>query len=265
MGLRASGRLPLLALFANLQGQAGGLSDDPMGSVEARIAANYARITGRIEQACRRAGRPTGDVRLVAVTKSAEIGWIEALLALGVRDLGESRPQQLCERVLLIDKPVDWHLIGHLQRNKVRKVLGVAGWIHSVDTLPLLQRIDEIAGELGVRPRLLLEVNVSGEAAKHGFEPEELAATSPALSAVSHVEIAGLMTMAPWTESSEAARPVFAGLRALRDRLREIRSSFALPELSMGMSGDYEVAIEEGATLVRVGSSLFEGLESGGR
>src|SRR5580698_2450592 len=109
MGLRASGRLPLLALFANLQGQAGGLSDDPMGSVEARIAANYARITGRIEQACRRAGRPTGDVRLVAVTKSAEIGWIEALLALGVRDLGESRPQQLCERVPLIDKPVAWH------------------------------------------------------------------------------------------------------------------------------------------------------------
>jgi PLP dependent protein len=251
-------------LFANLHRQAGGLSDDPMGSVEARIAANYARITGRIEEACRRAGRPAGDVRLIAVTKSAEIGWIEALLPLGVRDLGESRPQQLCERALLVDKPVAWHLIGHLQRNKVRKVLAVAGWIHSVDTLLLLQRIDEIAGELGVRPRLLLEVNVSGETAKHGFEPEELAATWPALITVSHVEIAGLMTMAPWTESPEAARPVFAGLRGLRDRLRGSRPSIALPELSMGMSGDFEVAIEEGATLVRVGTSLFEGLESDG-
>ncbi len=235
-----------------------------MGSVEARIAANYARITGRIEEACRRAGRPAEDVRLVAVTKSAEIGWIEALLALGVRDLGESRPQQLCERALLVDKPVAWHLIGHLQRNKVRKVLAVSAWIHSVDTLPLLQRIDEIAGELGVRPRLLLEVNVSGETAKQGFEPEELAAAWPVLSAVSHVEIAGLMTMAPWTESPEAARPVFAGLRTLRDRLRGIRPSIALPELSMGMSGDFDVAVEEGATLVRVGTSLFEGLESDG-
>ncbi len=235
-----------------------------MGSVEARIAANYARTTGRIEEACRRAGRPAEDVRLVAVTKSAEIGWIEALLALGVRDLGESRPQQLCERALLVDKPVAWHLIGHLQRNKVRKVLPVAGWIHSVDALSLLQRIDEIAGELGVRPRLLLEVNVSGETAKHGFEPEELAAAWPALSAVSHVEIAGLMTMAPWSESPEAARPVFAGLRLLRDRLRGSRPSIALPELSMGMSGDFEVAVEEGATLVRVGTSLFEGLESHG-
>jgi PLP dependent protein len=235
-----------------------------MGSVEARIAANYAHVTGRIEEACRRAGRPFADVRLVAVTKSAEIGWIEALLALGVRDLGESRPQQLCERALLIDNPVEWHLIGHLQRNKVRKVLPVARWIHSVDTLPLLRRIDEIAGELGVRPRLLLEVNVSGESAKHGFEPQELAASWPAVCDVSYVEIAGLMTMAPWTESPEAARPVFAGLRVLRDRLIATQPGIALPELSMGMSGDFEVAVEEGATLVRVGTRLFEGLGGNG-
>ncbi len=231
-----------------------------MGSVESLIAANYARLSGRIEEACRRAGRPASDVRLVAVTKSAEIGWIEALLAMGVRDLAESRPQQLCERALLLDKSARWHLVGHLQRNKVRKVLPAASWIHSVDTLPLLRRLDAAAGELRLRPRLLLEVNVSDESAKNGFRPKELVAAWPAVTAVSNVDIAGLMTMAPWAESPEAARPVFAGLRALRDQLAASPSTAVLPELSMGMSGDFEVAVEEGATLVRIGTSLFEGL-----
>ena len=143
-----------------------------MGSVESLIAANYARVSGRIEEACRRAGRPASDVRLVAVTKSAEIGWIEALLAMGVRDLAESRPQQLCERALLLDKSARWHLVGHLQRNKVRKVLPAASWIHSVDTLPLLRRLDAAAGELRLRPRLLLEVNVSDESGQERFSAE---------------------------------------------------------------------------------------------
>jgi PLP dependent protein len=231
-----------------------------MRSVESLIAANYARVCGRIEQACRRAGRSPSDVRLVAVTKSAEVGWIEALVALGVRDLGESRPQQLGQRAMLFDKSVRWHLVGHLQRNKVRKVLPLVSWIHSVDTLPLLQRLDEVAGELGLKPRLLLEVNVSGETAKNGFRPNELVTGWPAITAVSHVEIAGLMTMAPWAESGEAARPIFASLHALRDDLAAKSPATALPELSMGMSGDFEVAVEEGATLVRIGTSLFEGL-----
>ncbi|HUE13202.1 MAG TPA: YggS family pyridoxal phosphate-dependent enzyme [Planctomycetaceae bacterium] len=232
-----------------------------MRSVESLIAANYAQVSGQIAEACRRAGRLASGVRLVAVTKSAEIAWIEALLAIGIRDLAESRPQQLGERALLLDKSVCWHLVGHLQRNKVRKVLPAASWIHSVDTLPLLRRIDDVAGELGLRPRLLLEVNVSGETGKNGFRPNELVAAWPAVAAVSNVDIAGLMTMAPWTESPEAARPVFSGLRALRDQLTASSSTVELPELSMGMSGDFEVAIEEGATLVRIGTSLFEGLE----
>jgi PLP dependent protein len=231
-----------------------------MRSVESLIAANYAHVSGQIAGACRRAGRLASDVRLIAVTKSAEIGWIESLLGIGVHDLAESRPQQLCERALLLEKSVCWHLVGHLQRNKVRKVLPAASWIHSVDTLPLLRRLDDVAGELGLRPRLLLEVNVSGETGKSGFQPNELVAAWSAVTAVSNVDIAGLMTMAPWAESPEAARPVFSGLRALRDQLTASPSTVALPELSMGMSGDFEVAIEEGATLVRIGTSLFEGL-----
>jgi pyridoxal phosphate enzyme (YggS family) len=234
-----------------------------MDSVTSRIAANHARVVERIEAACRRAGRAASEVRLVAVTKSAEVAWIEALVALGVRDLAESRPQKLCERAALVDPSVRWHLIGQLQRNKVRKVLPVAAWIHSVDSLPLLSRIDEISGELGVRPRLLLEVNVSGEAAKSGFQPSELTDTWPLIAAVENVEVGGLMTMAPLSDSPEAARPIFAGLRALRDQLKTLVPSVDLPELSMGMSGDFEMAVEEGATMVRVGSSLFEGLEGG--
>jgi PLP dependent protein len=233
-----------------------------MGSVESLIRANCQRVSDQIEEACRRAGRPASSVRLIAVTKSAEIEWIEALLAVGPRDLAESRPQKLCERAALLDLSIHWHLVGHLQRNKIRKVLPVARWIHSVDTLALLERIDAIAGELNLRPRLLLEVNVSGESVKNGFRPGELLEAWPAVTAVSHVEIAGLMTMAPLADSAEAARPVFAGLRALRDLLAARSSSVPLPELSMGMSGDFEVAVEEGATLVRVGTSLFEGLES---
>jgi uncharacterized pyridoxal phosphate-containing UPF0001 family protein len=139
-------------------------------------------------------------------------------------------------------------------------MLSLASWIHSVDTLPLLQRLDAVAGELHLRPRLLLEVNVSGETAKNGFRPNELLAAWPAIAAVSNAEIAGLMTMAPFAQSGEAARPIFAGLRALREDLAASSPSTALPELSMGMSGDFEVAVEEGATLVRIGTSLFEGL-----
>jgi|SRR5579863_2964502 len=231
-----------------------------MATVETLVAANYARVREQIVEACRRSGRSCSDVRLVAVTKSAEIEWILALVSAGARDLGESRPQQLVERASVFREPLIWHLIGHLQRNKIRKILPIARWIHSVDTLALLKRIDEIAGELRVRPRLLLEVNVSGEATKHGFRPAELAENWPVVSAVSNVDIVGLMTMAPLADSAEAARPVFAGLRGLRDQLVARMPSNPLLELSMGMSGDFEVAIEEGATLVRIGTSLFEGL-----
>ena len=224
--------------------------------------------------ACERSGRDLSGVRLVAVTKYAEWDWIRALVALGQVDLAENRPQQFVERATRLESEVGsaaegaagcerpqvrWHLIGHLQRNKVRPVLPLVSLIHSVDSLRLLERIGVLAGELGLRPRVLLEVNVSGEPSKDGFTPAELEAAWPALMASQQVELEGLMTMAPESDDPEAARPVFRELRRLRDRLRDV-SGRELPELSMGMSGDFEPAIEEGATLIRIGSRLFEGL-----
>jgi pyridoxal phosphate enzyme (YggS family) len=234
-----------------------------MSSTELQIAANYRDVHQRIEAACARAGRSASSVKLVAVTKYADIEWVRDLLAVGVIDLGESRPQQLVERAPQISEPVRWHLIGHLQRNKARRVLPLATLIHSVDTLQLLAKIDALADESNLQPRLLLEVNLSGEAAKHGFTADDLSAVWETILEYRHVQLEGLMTMAPLTENPEQTRPVFRRLRELRDQIagREA-TSVTLPELSMGMSRDFEIAIEEGATLVRIGSSLFQGLST---
>jgi pyridoxal phosphate enzyme (YggS family) len=231
-----------------------------MSIVESRIAENLARIRAQIDAACLQAGRAHADVLLVAVTKSARLEWIEALFSQGVRDLGESRPQHLLERAEQIATPAHWHLIGHLQRNKVRKILPVAECVHSIDSLSLATRVDGLAAELGLRPKLLLEVNVSGEASKDGFAPEQLEADWKALCRLTQVEIRGLMTMAPFSDEPEDARMTFRRLRELRDRLAALPGSPPLVDLSMGMSGDFEVAIEEGATMIRVGTSLFDGL-----
>ena len=221
------------------------------------LADNLAALRRRIAAACDRAGRDPASVRLVAVTKYAPIEAVRELLALGHRDLGENRPQQLLERAALLEESrPTWHLIGPLQRNKARKVLPVATLTHSADSLRLLEALDRLADELSVRPRLLLEVNVSGEESKHGFTPDELRACWPRAAAFTRLDIAGLMTMAPYAEDPEAARPVFRALRRLRDELAAV-GPLPLPELSMGMSGDFEPAIEEGATLIRIGSSLF--------
>jgi len=273
-----------------------------MTTLTAQLEANLAVVSGRIAAACARVGREPGEVTLVAVTKYARPDWVRGLVSLGVRDLGESRPQQLAERAAWFDEAVRWHLVGPLQRNKVRKVLalrtrGFSGagvgcpefnfprgvldplttsngklnsghptpstspaLIHSVDSPRLLTAIDRIAAEERLQPRVLLEVNVSGDEAKHGFAPEELLQSWDEISAATHVTVAGLMTMAPWDDDPERSRPVFRKLRELRDELRERSNATDLRELSMGMSGDYEVAVEEGATLVRIGSRLFEGL-----
>jgi pyridoxal phosphate enzyme (YggS family) len=244
-----------------------------MSTVESRISENLARIRAGIDGACRRAGRSSADVLLIGVTKSARLDWIEALVAAGVFDLGESRPQQLLERAEelrrlrdvrradgAVERPLRWHLIGHLQRNKVRKILPVACCLHSIDSLSLAARIDGLSAELGLRPRILLEVNASGEASKDGFTPERLSADWALLRGLAHVEIAGLMTMAPFSDEPEDSRLTFRRLRELRDQLAALPGAPALGELSMGMSGDFEVAIEEGATMIRVGTNLFDGL-----
>lgn len=230
-----------------------------MSPNEQQLQQNLARVQARIAAACRRVGRDPADVELVAVTKSAPLDWIRHLPELGVRKLGENRPQQLVERAAQVSG-VEWHLVGHLQRNKVRSVLPHTALIHSVDSLRLLQRISDVAGELQQTVRVLLQVNVSGEASKQGLAPEELLQAWPAFDAVPHVEIAGLMAMAPLADDPEAARPTFRGLRELRDRLVRLPGEPRLPTLSMGMSHDMDVAVEEGATVVRIGSALFEGL-----
>ena len=234
-----------------------------MTPVESRIAENYDGILKRIEAACLRSGRPGSSVKLIAVTKYAEIDWMHALLSLGQSDLGESRPQQLVERAPLFhNDDVEWHLIGHLQRNKVRPVLPLASSIHSIDTFRLLTRVDHLTMELGLRTHVLLEVNVSGETAKDGFATDDLLANWNSVLAMKNVHIDGLMTMARHSDNPEEARPTFQALRTLRDELNGMSPALLrLSQLSMGMSGDFEVAIEEGATVVRIGSKLFEGLK----
>ena len=240
-----------------------------------RLADNLQRVTAEIAAACARAGRTPSDVTLVAVTKYAELPWVHRLVELGVRNLAESRPQQLVERSEQLPSDIRWHLIGHVQRNKVKQVLPRTVLIHSVDSLRLLERIAEVAAETSShfvgsapadhpnRPRVLLEINVSGESAKDGLSIAELTLQWDALQAVPNVDIVGLMTMAPLADDPEAARPVFRELRQLRDTLAARAAPHVkLTELSMGMSGDFVVAIEEGTTLVRIGSRLFEDLDS---
>ena len=230
-----------------------------------RISANLANVRARMSQACERAGRPVDSVRLVAVTKYAQPGWVRDLISAGQTVLGESRPQQLSVRAEEFKAEgtatVEWHMIGHLQRNKVDLVLPVAALTHSVDSTRLARKISAVAVSQEQTASVLMEVNVSGEESKDGFTPDELRASWDELCQLPGLGIRGLMTMAPRVDDALQARPYFARLRELRDELAD-RSpeSAALTELSMGMSGDYEVAIEEGATYVRVGSSLFEGL-----
>jgi hypothetical protein len=234
-----------------------------MGDTRAMLAERLAAVEGRLRAACRRAGRDRAEVTLVAVTKTVSAEVAALLPGLGVADLGESRPQELWRKAAALPASVRWHLIGHLQRNKVERTLPLVCCVHSVDSVRLLQELE--AQAVGVEA--LLEVNASREASKHGFGPEEVPALAPALAALRHVRVTGLMTMAAYDEEPERCRPTFVMLRRLRDRLREaLGPGHALPQLSMGMSNDFEVAVEEGATLVRLGTVLFEGLpaEEGG-
>ena len=228
-----------------------------------QLAHNLDGIRKRISGACQRAERSPDDVTLIAVTKYAEIEWVRALVELGVTELGEARPQQLIARAKEFTETIRWHLIGHLQRNKADDIVPVACLIHSVDSVRLFEQLEKSAKRIERPVRVLFEVNVSGEASKDGFAREELVQAWSRFHASEFVEAVGLMTMAPHDHGPESARNVFRQLRTLRDELRsEARNDDSLPELSMGMSGDFEVAIEEGATLIRIGSSLFEGLSA---
>ncbi len=222
------------------------------------IARNLLSVRNRIAAACGRAGRSPDAVTLVAVTKTVTPAEVAALHRLGVRDFGENRVADGIGRKRALGADDSrWHLIGHLQRNKAAEALaGGFTRIHSVESEKLLAVLERECGRLGTRAEILLEVNVSGEESKYGLAPGALAAAAEMAAGLEHVALSGLMTMAPFTDDPETSRPYFRTLAALRDETAA-RIGRALPQLSMGMTGDFEVAVEEGATLVRVGTALF--------
>ena len=213
-------------------------------------------ISGRIGAACSAAGRDTGSVSLVAVSKTfpaADV--LEAFLA-GQRVFGESRLQEAEPKIHELPGDLEWHFIGRVQRNKVRKILPLFGCIHAVDSLRLAEYMDGVASELGLRPKVFLQVDQAGEETKGGFSVEGLHGDFPKLMALRYLDLKGLMTIPPAADAPEDSRHWFRELRQLRD---ELAATFSvnLPHLSMGMSRDFEVAVEEGATHVRVGSAIF--------
>jgi len=233
-----------------------------------RCRANLAGVRERIAAACGRAGRPVAEVRLVGVTKYVSVELAAVLVRAGCLDLGESRPQSLVQKAeamaagMHAAEPPRWHLIGHLQRNKLRRTLPWLALLHSLDSLRLLEAIQAEAALLGRPCDVLLEVNLTQDPGRTGLRETEVAGVLEAAAGMTHVRVRGLMGMAskPDDVDSGAARREFARLRELRDALRRGLPPGALPELSMGMSGDFEEAILEGATLVRLGSALWEGI-----
>ena len=237
-----------------------------MADIAATVRANLEQVRSRIGEALDKVGRPPDSVQLVGVTKYVDAQLAAQLIQAGCHVLGESRPQELWEKA---ESPVlqdaQWHLIGHLQRNKVRRTLPYVDLIHSVDSERLLSAIDREAGARQRTLRVLIEVNCSGDAAKHGLQPDQLSRLLDSAANHPNVTICGLMTMAPLVGGISAAAASFAALRELRDRLRpNLSSSLSLPELSMGMSRDYPQAIEHGATILRVGSALWKGIDEEG-
>ena len=220
-------------------------------------------VERRVEDACRRAGRSRSEVTIVCVTKFLSVEATRLLPDLGLENLGENRPQELHKKAAaLSEKSVVWHQVGHLQRNKVELVLPIAALIHSVDSVRLLAAIEKEAAKRQQVVPVLLEVNASGEVSKHGFAPAEVSAVASAIEKMHFVQVNGLMTMAAPLDAQDC-RPTFAALRGLRDDLRkQVAPTHPCEDLSMGMTNDFEVAIEEGATYIRLGSIYFEGWET---
>lgn len=228
----------------------------PLGET---IAERVQLVLSKIRSAAERGGRSPGTVRLVAATKTVTVDRLQEGIAAGLSILGENRVQEAVPKVTVLKKaPVRWHFIGQLQRRKVRSIIGLFDLIHSVDSLELAQEIDRRAGEAGLCQDILLEVNIGKEPTKAGFYPDDLVQLVSMMPRFSHIRIKGLMAIPPPTAEVELARPYFQKLRELAAQVTALRlPSVMADELSMGMSNDYEVAIEEGATLVRVGTAIF--------
>lgn len=240
------------------------MSED-LSQRQSQLAANVRRVRDRVADAAARAGRRAEEITLVAVTKYVDSEITRDLFLAGCQDLGENRPQGFWQKAEdLKELDIRWHFIGHLQRNKLRRTLPHVACLHSVDSPRLLEAIEEFhaarAGEPSTFTNVLIEVNVSGDAAKHGVHPDDCDAFLNRASQLEHVQVRGLMCMAGRGTSGLGARQDFAILRGLQERCQSRYPELDLSTLSMGMSGDFEEAIAEGSTMIRVGSILFEGI-----
>ena len=220
------------------------------------IGDNLARVREQIAAAAARSGRLPDDIELVAVSKAHPAEKVRAAVEAGQVLFGENRVQEARIKIPLLPSRLRWHFIGHLQKNKIRHALPLFELFHGIDSLTLAEDMQRVADEEGMQPRILLEVNVAGEASKHGFSPEALRRDLESALSLGRLSIEGLMTIPPLAPEAEASRRYFVALRELRDQV-EAEFALRLPQLSMGMSGDFPIAIEEGATIVRVGTAIF--------
>ena len=222
------------------------------------IAENLKQVEERIEAACRQAGRDRGSVRLVAVSKTKPAEAIAEAYAAGQRLFGENHAQEIVAKKPVLPEDIRGHFIGNLQKNKVKYLVGNVAMIHSVNSEGLAAEIEKQAAKHGIVQKILLEVNIAGEESKQGAAPDQILPLLQFCEAQPHIKLCGLMAVAPQAENPEESRPVFVRLRRLREELRPLlKDPEAFRELSMGMSGDFEVAVEEGATLIRVGTLIF--------
>ena len=222
------------------------------------IAVNIAQIRERIDQACLRSGRNPAEVHLIAVSKVKPAQLVEAAFAAGQQLFGENYVQEFCDKAEQVEAPVSWHFIGALQTNKVKYLRGKVEMIHSVDRLALAQEIDKQWRKLGKFVDILIQVNLGDESSKSGCSPDKSVQLAKDISNLENIRIKGLMCLPPFSAEPEEVRPWFRQLRQLRDELAALKlPKVEMKELSMGMSGDFEVAVEEGATLVRVGTAIF--------
>lgn len=223
-----------------------------------QLASNIAHVRSTIAEAAQKAGRTPEEITLVAVSKTVPVQLVRMAYNLGVANFGENRVQDALLKIAEFNpQDVRWHMIGHLQSNKAGKVIGPFYCVQSVDSPHLAQILNRYALEHGIRFPTLLQVNVSGEASKEGISPVETPEVARQILALPHLEVQGLMTIAPLVQDPEEVRPIFRGLRSLRDQLRDMMPQSAWQHLSMGMTDDYRIAIEEGATIVRVGRAIF--------
>ena len=219
---------------------------------------NLKAVDQEIKESCDRSGRAREDVTLIAVSKTKPVETLQEAYDLGVRVFGENKVQELVDKYEVLPKDIHWHLIGHLQRNKVKYIIDKVDMIHSVDSIRLAETIEKEAAKHNIKVKILIEVNVAKEESKFGIHPEELDAFIEEISHFSHIQVMGLMTIAPFVENAEENRPIFEHLRKLSvDIANKNIDNIIMSVLSMGMTNDYQVAVEEGATMVRVGTGIF--------